>query len=208
MTKLERYNNDLQQLLGNSDRLEPLRRKRNAAVPALFEHFRKQALSLHQSICRSSQCDCSSVHSSKLMLPETDLYSSFEGSASTTSLKLKVYFPRKFGAWSSSHTLVGPDDDWYVADIEMAGLDNNTIPPPLPSNNAAASLKTVLVGGTKDAVQGSSKITRKVSIQPHTRRRLSSGSIVPKDALEIRDLCAALKEYDVMKATSWVFAWR
>ncbi|KAF2498690.1 hypothetical protein BU16DRAFT_615708 [Lophium mytilinum] len=195
MDTLERYNSNLQQLLGNSDRLQPTRRKRNTTVPALFEHFRRQASSLHNAIYRSLQCDCSSIHSSKLFLPETHLYSSSSGNTTTESLKLKVYFPRKLRSWSNSHTLVGPEDDWYAADIEMAELDENmALTSRLPDVAATSPTRAPSIG-TIDANRNS----RNVSFQQETSRRLSSASMVPKDAIEIQDLCAALKEYDPIK---------
>ena len=191
MDTLERYNSDLQQLLGNSDRLEPTRRKRTAAVPIFFEHFRKQASSLYGAICRSLQCDCTTIHCSKLFLSDTKLYSILRGNSTSELLRLKVYFPRKLRSWSSSHALVGPEDDWYATDIEMVTLDDDQLLSPRPSIGAA----TVSSSGTT----GLSRDTRKVLFQQDNTRRLSSASTLPPDAVEIQDLCAALKEYDSLK---------
>jgi hypothetical protein len=190
METLERYNNDLQNLLGNSDRLEPSRRKRTAAVPLLFEHFRQQASSLHSAICRSLRCDCTEMHFSKLFLPDSDTSTS-RGNKATELSKLKVYFPRRLKSWSSSHSVVGPEDDWYAADVETINVEDDSLLSPRSS-----------IGGPTLSRSASTEAlpnTRKVSFQQDNTRRLSSTSTLPTDAVEIQDLCAALKGYDPSK---------
>lgn len=51
---------------------------------------------------------------------ERSLMSSGKGSSDT--VKLKVYFPLKSGAWSSSHTLVAPENIWRGSEVDMAPI--------------------------------------------------------------------------------------
>ncbi|KAF2263450.1 hypothetical protein CC78DRAFT_465821 [Lojkania enalia] len=189
MNALEKYNNELQRLLGNSDRLEPTRRKRKFALPAFFEQFRKQASSLHNAICRSLQCECSSFHSTHLLLPRgsaKDLAT--EPNELTEPLKLTVYFTRNIQSQTTMDTITAPENDWYAADIEMAeASESDTLAPSMTSISLNSA--TTLVRDPKDEVRPG----RKVSFQ-HNRRM--STSSVPKDAVEIQDLCAALLNYD------------
>jgi len=192
MDTLGRYNNDLQQLLGNSDRLEPTRRKRQLVLPSLFEQFRKQASSFHDAICRSVLCDCSSTHATKLLLPRHDRVATSQSDDTTESLRLQVCFPRKQQSWSSSHTLLGPEDDWYTANIEMADAGQDNELEPTITNMSTATGSILLGVETRETMQS----TRKVSFQSDRRR---SSFTVPKDAIKIDDLCAALKDYDLAK---------
>lgn len=195
MDTLDRYNNDLQQLLSNSDRLESTRRKRAAVLPTLFEQFRRQASSLHNAICRSLQCECTSLHSTKLLLSAGNGMSTIPKDQETEDVtRLKVYFRRDPSVMSSSDTLVGYSDRWYAADVEMGevGADiGGEATNVLPENAAGTPMRSPSVSKSETA-----HFTRKVSFQQSTRRRPSNASLVPKDAVKIEDLCAALKQYE------------
>lgn len=194
MDMLDRYNNDLQQLLGNSDRLESTRRKRKAVLPALFELLRRQAFSLHSAIYRSLQCECSSFHSARLLLSAGNGVSTTPEAQATEDVpKLKIYFGRDSSPISCTDTLTNHSDRWYAADVEMGEVDTDTSGEAtnfLPEYAAGAPMRSPSVSKSEIAHS-----TRKVSFQ-HTSRRPSSASQVPKDAAKIDDLCVALKQYE------------
>ncbi|KAF2004976.1 hypothetical protein P154DRAFT_585250 [Amniculicola lignicola CBS 123094] len=197
MEALEKYNKDLQQLLGNSDRLEPRRRKRKAASPKIFERFRKQASSLHDAISQSLLCDCPSIHDTKLLLPKRDreLVEAASNTIDTIEpLRLQVLFPRKLQCWSSSHVLPGPDDDWFATDIEMmdADEDDADLTARSLSHFSVDTAATLVPMDTRDF----SCTGRKVTFQCEGS---ATTSTIPKDAIRIQDLCAALKESNTTK---------
>ena len=195
METLDRYNNDLQQLLGNSDRLESTRRKRKAALPTLFDQFRRQASSLHNAICRNLQCECTSLHSTKLLLSDGNGMSMTPKDQETEDvMRLKVYFGQKSSAMSSTATLVSHSNRWYAADVEMGEADadiRGEATNVLMENVAGTPMRSPSVSRSE-----SGYFPRKVSFQQTTRRRSSNASFVPKDAVKIDDLCAALKQYE------------
>ena len=194
MDMLDRYNNDLQQLLGNSDRLEWTRRRRKAVLPTLFEQLRRQASSLHSAICQSLQCECTSLHSAKLLLSAGNGTSTTSEDQETEDIaRLKVYFARDSSAMSSTDTLVTPSDRWYAADVEWGEVDadiGGEATNFLPENAAVTPIRSPSASRPKTAHS-----SRKVSFQRSTRRP-SNASLVPKDAVKIEDLCAALKQYE------------
>lgn len=195
MDHLERYNNEMQKLLGNSDKLEPMRRKRRCNLPRIFEQFRLQASSFHAAIAKALPCDCTSLHSTKLLLRRDENSLSLQSAANTASesVKLSVYFPLASRAWSSSRTLIGPDDSWYAAEVEMVTGDKDEKDTHWPIPDDESSVFSV---GSKLL----DRRLRKVSFQGSDGRKSSSGSVVPKDSVEILDLCAALKQYDESQA--------
>ena len=191
MGQLEKYNDEMQRLLGNSDRLEPMRRKRQRTLPKIFEHFRIQASSLHAAITKTLLCDCDSPHSTKLLLSNDEERFSNQSTAHTSpeSVKLSLYFPLASHTWSSSRTLVGPDDSWYAAEIQMMAnkfQEKALLQPTSDNTSGVFSTSSKRLDGCG----------RKVSFQDEIDRRSSVESMIPKDAMEIIDLCAALKQHN------------
>ena len=119
MEELEGYINDLERILGNSDRLRSGRgRREEATLPVYFDNFREQATNLHKAICRSLRCACPGLHSSQLLL-----WRSYDNSMNTYIAGwpiLKVYFPRRSQRWSQNPKVMQPDNDWFASDIEIA----------------------------------------------------------------------------------------
>ncbi|KAL8962305.1 MAG: hypothetical protein Q9193_001272 [Seirophora villosa] len=68
MSQLEKYNNEIQTLLGNSERLEPMRRKRRTPITRYYHQIRDQAHNLHAAITHAWRCDRTSGHTAKLLL--------------------------------------------------------------------------------------------------------------------------------------------
>lgn len=190
MTQLEEYNDDLRKLLGNSDRLEPFRRRRRCKLPKIFKQFRIQASSLHAAITKAVPCDFTSPHSTKLLLSRDEKRYSIQSAADDPpeSVKLSVYFPLASRAWSGSRTLVGPDDSWCAAEVEMVAGEDYHKPQLMPARDDASS---VLSTNSKHIDPRG----RKVSFQANDRMP-SRSSMAQKDAMEILDLCAALKQHD------------
>jgi hypothetical protein len=191
MAQLEEYNDDLRKLLGNSDRLEPMRKRRRSNFPKIFEQFRVQASSLHAAITKAVPCDCTSPHSTKLLLSRDDRKLSIQSAAydPPEPVKLSVYFPLVSRAWSGLRTLVGPDDSWCAAEVGMVTGEDYHKSRLLPGSDDASS---VLSTNSKYVDRRS----RKVSFQSSVERKSSLSSMAPKDAVEILDLCAALKQHD------------
>ena len=129
LSRLEKNNNEMNQLLGNISWLEPARRKRRSEMPTLYGKFRRQAISLHKAIICSLRCNCSSTHSSKLLLADTEQTTSTrEESSSTGFLKLRIYFPRQSRLWSGVPSVMTPEHDWYASEITMAKTIQNSVP--------------------------------------------------------------------------------
>ncbi|KAI9888339.1 MAG: hypothetical protein M1814_000570 [Vezdaea aestivalis] len=69
LSNLGKHNREIKRLLGNSQRLEPLRRKRKSPFSDYFQQVRNQACSLHNLFTGSHPCQtCQSPHSTKLLL--------------------------------------------------------------------------------------------------------------------------------------------
>ena len=65
---LKTHNEELQALLGSSNRLAPYRRRRKTPFISTFQRIRDRAYNLHAALARSWQCDCQSSHSARLLL--------------------------------------------------------------------------------------------------------------------------------------------
>ncbi|KAF2661222.1 hypothetical protein K491DRAFT_619878 [Lophiostoma macrostomum CBS 122681] len=197
MDKLSQYNNDLHQLLDNSDRLELTRRKRKATLPTLFEQFRRQASSLHDAISQTIQCDCTFLHATKLLLSAGDGTSTMlKDPRIEDATRLRVYFGQADSEVSSTNTLINHSDRWHAADVEMGEADADI------GAEAHSLLETAAATPARSpsvSQSVSTYSTRKVSFQHTERRRSSNASLVPKDAVRIEDLCAALKQYESSK---------
>ena len=68
MSQLKRYKNEIQTLLGNSEKLEPMRKKRRSPITRYFQRIRDQAHNLHAALTHAWQCDDSPTHRAKLLL--------------------------------------------------------------------------------------------------------------------------------------------
>ena len=68
ISHLEKHNAEILMLLGNSEKLVPMRKKRKSPVTKYFRQIRSQAQNLHTVLNRAWQCEDSSAHSSKFLL--------------------------------------------------------------------------------------------------------------------------------------------
>ncbi|WEW57129.1 hypothetical protein PRK78_002589 [Emydomyces testavorans] len=189
MSQLDKSNEDMKSLLGNSDRLAPVRKKRLNHLPKIFRQFRIQAASLHSAITRALQCDCLTPHSAGLLLSRADAklseYSTVRDPPEL--MKLNLFFPLDSGRWSSTSTLVHSPDTRYAAEAHM--IIDNTLESDastLFSDNASIFHDH----GEKNPDQR----PRKVSFQSSTSHGLNPSWIT--DLVRILDMCATLQKID------------
>ena len=191
MSRLEKNNDEMNQLLGNINRLEPTRQKRKTSVPNFYEKFRRQAISLHRAIEDSLRCRCLSLHSSTLLLWDTEeSVSVTSGTSSSNSLKLKIYFPRQLRRWSGVPTVVGLEHDWYASEIVMAKADRRG---QITQNETVRSRSNCMSDESPLPRAASSQNTSsqsRYSLHPPTR------FISSENDNRIHDLCHALQESD------------
>ncbi|CBF80266.1 hypothetical protein AN8302.2 [Aspergillus nidulans FGSC A4] len=189
MGELEKSNEDTKRLLGNSDRLEPMRKKRTANLPRVFHQFRLQAASLHKAIARALRCTCRAPHSVELLLSrgseniESGLSSSIQG------VKLHVYFPLISGRWAHTASHSSTSSMRYAAEVEMAcapSSENQAWEPGFDDTSTAVSVRSKSTTDPQHEKRG-----RKVSIVS-SRKEAEASSSIPKDAVRILDICASL----------------
>lgn len=65
---IKKYNGDLQELLGSSERLAPLRRRRASKAATVLQKVREQASGLYKALSGSLKCPCASQHTTNLFL--------------------------------------------------------------------------------------------------------------------------------------------
>ena len=121
MGQLEKNNHEIQMLLGNSEKLEPMRRKRKSPMTGYFHQIRSQAQSLHSALGRAWRCADSSAHSAKLVLERRVTPDEKGGSECepTSVIKFNVFFCHVQQSWDSTTTLVSQPSDWSAAEIKM-----------------------------------------------------------------------------------------
>jgi hypothetical protein len=183
MDQLAKYNDEMQKLLGNSDRLEPVRKKRHYALPKSFQQLRIQVSSFHAAVAKAARCTCEAPHSTKILLPgaeerQQSRPSSSEGDAGE-SRRLSVYFLLQSGALSSPRIVIGPDVHCYAAEVEMVADEAQQN----YGNQPACDDVSVYYPNRTVSFQG-----RRVSQTSTLSSRIS------EEADEISDLCTALKQ--------------
>lgn len=205
MSELEKHNNDIQTLLGNSDRLEPMRRRRKSAIPKFFQRIRTQACSLHSALNGAWKCNCSSAHATKLLL-EKRVDKDRMGLAEieeSPAVKFSVFFCLK----PQSKTA------WCATEIKMAVP--STVPGRKISQGTSLGMRLSQVtdtdsqqdlevlSQTRGSISTLSVTSTRVSRLSDANSRavsfLSSGleslpSSVTSDGSEIIDLCSALEQ--------------
>ncbi|KAK0511966.1 hypothetical protein JMJ35_005094 [Cladonia borealis] len=199
MGQLEKHNSEIQNLLGNSERLEPMRKKHKSPITTYFHQIRSQAQSLHAALTRAWQCGESSAHSAKLLLENRVTYHENGGPDITdpTTIKFNVFFGHEWEEWTDTSSLLSSPSDWCVAEIRMADPDD--------SFDRRASLSTE-AGSRPSLLEASSKYqsntssrgsatseadVRRVSFLENNAKDISVS--LDDDATEIIDLCSVLQ---------------
>lgn len=119
MSRLERHNNEIQTLLGNSERLEPMRKERRSPITRYFHQIRDQAHNLHAALIHAWRCDDSPTHTAKLLL-EKRVRSDKDGGhqiEDPASIKFNVVFAH-LGERPSDPSATRTSSDWCAAKIE------------------------------------------------------------------------------------------
>ena len=199
MGQLEKHNNEIQTLLGNSERLEPMRKKRKSPVTKYFHQIRIQAQSLHTALTHAWQCKESSTHTARLLL-EKRVKSDENGGheiEDPTSIKFNVVFAHERQEYGSTSTLCSSSLDLYAAKIEL--IDQNTefeqrdlLPSTAgnrPSLTETTSQHSSKIGSL--ATSTSNSEARTVSFAESNTEPTSLS--VLDDAPEIVDLCSVLR---------------
>lgn len=124
MSQLERYNNEIQTLLGNSERLEPMRKKRKSPVTRYFHQIRDHAHNLHAALTHTWRCDDSPTHTAKLLLekrvrPDEDGGHEIED---PTTIKFNVVFAHMGRRMLNTSTMCS-FPDWCAAKVELMDVE-------------------------------------------------------------------------------------
>ncbi|KAI4206281.1 MAG: hypothetical protein LQ346_001177 [Caloplaca aetnensis] len=198
MSQLERHNNEIQTLLGNSDRLEPMRKKRRSPITRYFNQIRDQAHNLHTALIHAWRCDESSTHTAKLLL-EKRVKSDEDGGheiEDPTSIKFSVVFAH-LGSRSSDPSATQSSSDWCAAKIELMDInpkvehrDSSS-----PSGGDSRSLldctsqhsSNATSRGTTSSGSGDRRVSFATSMTEPTTVSICDG------APEISDLCSTLR---------------
>lgn len=205
MQEFEKYNQDMQTLLGNSDKLEPMRKTRKSPITKYFQLIRRQASNLDTALTYSWQCNCRSLHSTKLLLDKRAVPSR-DGTSSSNdplSIKFNLFFcPEPHSGANSPYTLTS----WEklgCTDIKMMEFrsvnklqQTGSMGPEYGISLEILSQQTShgsRKGSTiSDREERESRIVRKVSFADDDSE--SRASSVLHDAVEIDDLCSTLKK--------------
>ena len=200
MSQLEKYNSEIQTLLGNSEKLEPMRRKRKSPVTRYFHQIRSQAQSLHTALARAWQCEDSSAHSTKLLL-EKRVKSDKKGEPEiedSFTIKFNVFFCHVKQPLEDPSTLASRPSDWSAAEIKMVGpgedlnrrRSQSTDIGSRPSLLDASShrISNISSQGSNASDVGGRKVT---FLEDDARSTTPS---VGDDAPQITDLCSALQK--------------
>jgi hypothetical protein len=198
LNELEKQNNDIQNLLGNSDRLEPMRRKRKSTIPKFFQRIRNQAYSLHSALGGAWKCDCSESHATKLLLEKRVVKDKIGWVDSNDSVAVKFIL---FFCPDPE-----PNAQWYATEIVVAEpsvcLGHKS---PQRTESGRRSSSATYTGSRLDInamSQGPSTGSAKYSRRSDSGSRSvsflgsSTGSTLsaPSEGFEIIDLCSTLKQ--------------
>lgn len=197
MNELEKHNNDFQTLLGNSEKLEPMRRRRKSAIPGFFQRIRIQACNLHSVLEGAWKCDCPSAHATKLLL-ENRVDKNKMGHhevQDSEDVKFSVFFclkPQSRDAWCATDIKMAAPNKVPGRRLSQA-TDSGSQQDIETLSQVRSSIGNVSVCGT------STKISMTSDAKSRTVSFLSSGleslpSSMLSDGSEILDLCSALEQ--------------
>ncbi|KAL8650705.1 MAG: hypothetical protein Q9226_005028 [Calogaya cf. arnoldii] len=197
MSQLERHNNEIQTLLGNSERLEPMRKKRRSPITRYFHQIRDQAHNLHAALIHAWRCDESPTHTAKLFLdkrvrPDEDGGHEIED---PTCITFNVIFAH-VGKGLANKSARDSASDWCAAKIELMDIDPKAEykESPSPSKGDSRSLadctsqhsSNVTSLGTVSSGSGDRRVSFVTNITEPTTVPSCDG------APEINDLCSTL----------------
>ena len=201
MIQLEKHNIEIQNLLGNSERLEPMRKKRKSPVTRYFHLIRNQAQSLHTALTPVWRCGDSSTHSTTLLL-ENRVRADEKGDygiEDPTTIKFNVFFSheRSVQNLTATSTLASSSLDWYAAEIEFIdssqgaeqAQSTSSVSGQRPSLLETSSQHSSYVGSHRTSASNAED--RRVSFMESNGQYASK--YIADDAPEISNLCSALQ---------------
>ncbi|KAI4259356.1 MAG: hypothetical protein L6R42_004593 [Xanthoria sp. 1 TBL-2021] len=198
MSQLERHNNEIQTLLGNSERLEPMRKKRRSPITKYFHQIRDHAHNLHAALTHAWRCDDSPTHTAKLLLekrvrPDEDGGHEIED---PTSIKFNVLFAHVGERMSDTSTTCS-SSDWCAAKIELMDIEpkderRESLPsikgdPRSLADSTSQHSSNAPSLGTTSSGTGDRRVSFVTSMTEPTTISLCDG------ASEISDLCSTLR---------------
>ena len=203
MNQLGKHNVEIQNLLGNSERLKPMRRKRKSRVTRYFHLIRNQA---HAALTHVWQCGNSSTHSATLLL-ENRVRADEKGDheiEDPTTIKFTIFFSHVRsvqGLTSTSSTSNLPSSylDWYAAEIELIESSQDveqaqstfSVSGHRPSLLETSSQRSSPIGS--HGTSASNAEGRRVSFTESNGQHASK--CVADDAPEISNLCSVLQSH-------------
>ena len=198
MGQLEKHNQDLHRLIGTSEKLGPMRKKRKSPITAYFQQIRDHARSLHSALTQAWRCSCPSGHPIKLLL-ESRLKADETGTAQikdASAIKFQLFFCPEQHSLSSATTLVAPHTEWCGTEVKL--LESTLDRGRRASQATSAQATSYANSGSQSQRRGSNPTRQTVSL-PEGRKvsfasdhRKHSVSSYSSDATEITDLCTML----------------
>lgn len=186
MDDLEKHNAEIQKLLGNSEKLEPMRKKRRSPIIKYFQQIRSQACSLHGALTRAWRCDDSTAHSTKLML-EKRIKTDDSGMSEifdATPIKFNLFFCHEPNSWTWGAGNAHAVNEWCAAEVKMVELSLNLVQRPCQAENEKTrKIPSLSLNGRSHG--------RRVSFVEDSLKCVDS---TMQDPLEIDDFCVALKQ--------------
>jgi hypothetical protein len=198
MDDLEKHNAEIQRLLGNTEKLEPMRKKRRSPITKYFQQIRNQACSLHGALTRAWRCDDSTAHSTKLLLEKrikTD-DSGIPEIFNSTSIKFNLFFCHEPNSWTWGAGDAHAGNEWCATEVKMVELSLNLLQRQCPVEDDKTQTNPEALAQGRDLPAPS------FSLEQSTGRKrvsfledsLKSMSKTTQNASEIADFCVALKQ--------------
>ena len=200
MGQLEKHNQDLHRLIGTSEKLGPMRKKRKSPITGYFQQIRDHARSLHNALTQAWRCSCPSGHPIKLLL-ESRLKADETGTAGikdASAIKFQLFFGPEQHSLSSAATLGAPHTAWCGTEIRLL---ESTLDQGRRASQATLAQATLHVNFRSQNQRRESEPTcptvsllegRKVSFASDHRKHSVSSYL--SDATEITDLCTILNK--------------
>ena len=198
MDDLEKHNSEIQRLLGNSEKLEPMRKKRRSPITKHFQQIRNQASSLHRALTRAWRCDDSTAHSTKLLLEKRfrmDDAGIPEGFDST-SIKFNLFFCHEPNSWTWGAKDAPAGNEWCATEIRMVELSLNLSQRQAHAEDDKAQQKPEVLAQRQSALRSSvaaekSNGSKRVSFLETSPKSMDKTT---PTGPEIENFCVALKQ--------------
>lgn len=198
MEDLEKHNAEIQRLLGNSEKLEPMRKKRRSPITKYFQQIRNQACSLHGALTRAWRCDDSTAHSTKLLL-EKRIKTDDSGTPEildSTSIKFSLFFCHEPNSWTSGAGNAHAGNEWCATEVKMVELSLNLMQRSGQAQDDKSRKNPEALAQKRDLLTPSFSLggntgSKRVFFVEDSLKHMDS---TMGNASEIHDFCVALKQ--------------